>query len=237
VKIGTWNLDHGGRSRAAREAQSDALDSVVADLWIFTEPPADLARAQGRTVSSPSERPGAHGAEPWVTLCGPGLEPVGVPAPYERLAVAARTEALGEPIVLYGSVLPWRTVRRHVPDLMRDDETAGEMFERVLADQVAEIERLRASFPGELVIWAGDFNQSLVGPNWTGSTAGRALLVDALRGLGLTAWNAESPHAKTGMRAIDLVCGDARQIHGVEVIDCARDGRDISDHNGYIIEV
>lgn len=61
--------------------------------------------------------------------------------------------------------------------------------------------------PGHLVIWAGDFNQTLSGKNYGGSNVKRDALFDALDGVGLVAWNAAAASAHEGMHAIDLICG------------------------------
>jgi hypothetical protein len=58
-----------------------------------------------------------------------------------------------------------------------------------------------------MIVWAGDFNQSMLGPNLTGSTSGRQQVAAAFKALNLVAWNANEPHSKPGMGAIDLICG------------------------------
>ena len=93
-------------------------------------------------------------------------------------------------------------------------------------------------FPQRIVIWAGDFNQSLSGPNLTGSTLGRRQLRAGLARLNLTAWNGGAPHAKAGMSAIDLICGpELSRAPRMELIPTHDEGRRLSDHVGYVVEL
>ena len=137
-------------------------------------------------------------------------------------------------VVVYGSVLPWLGIARHAPDLVQPGETYAAAFARVLDEQVADVRGLVEQFPEELVVWAGDFNKSLEGPNFGGSGAGRAALQAALDGLEFRAWNAGSPHASAGMCAIDLVCGPAGvRVEDVDVIEAGG----VTDHAGYVVSL
>ena len=242
MRIATWNLNHGGRRGSAVTRQDAALRAVVADLVVLTEPPIEWLTAGPGVVTSPAERESDRGGpealEAWVAIVGDRVAPVGPPLPFERLAVRARAELDSEPVVIYGSVLPWGTAHKQAPRLAEPGETSLAMFERVLNAQLDDLLRLRRRFEGELLIWAGDFNQSLAGPNWGGSAEKRALLADALARLDFDAWNKNEPHARPGMCAIDLICGPAgRHGHPVHRIDNLLDGRKLTDHAGYVVEV
>lgn len=101
-----------------------------------------------------------------------------------------------------------------------------------------DIGRLRSSAQVDLVIWAGDFNQTLEGPAWGGSLARRALLVDALAHLGLVAYNAGEAHAREGMNAVDLICGPPnRSAEHVARIPRHDGQRWLSDHAGYVVDL
>ncbi len=50
------------------------------------------------------------------------------------------------------------------------------MFERFLMSQANDIRALQDNHPEAMIVWAGDFNQSLDGPNTGGSNRGRTLL-------------------------------------------------------------
>ena len=96
-------------------------------------------------------------------------------------------------------------------------------------------EHARQQFPSDLLIWAGDFNQSLHGPNQIGSMLGRSMLLDALTSLGLTAWNASERHAAPGLRAIDLICSSShRSARAVTVMEVPPN---VSDHFGYLVDL
>jgi len=237
VRIATWNLARGGRTAVARRAQLEIVRHLDVDVMVVTEPPNELLEGPG-VVSSPQERPGRSGPESWVVLLGDGLEPVGEQLPYERMATAARFRADGIDVIAYGSVLPWRAAPHQAPDLAQPGESASTMFERVLAAQEADIRALQERHPQAVVIWAGDFNQSLAGPNLTGSRRGRVALLAALGRLGMQAWNAESPHARSGLSTIDLVCGPATvPVKSIELLEPSLGGQSLSDHAGYIVEV
>ncbi len=168
-----------------------------------------------------------------------GIEPTDLLAPpFRRMAAASRTEIDGEYVVLYGSVLPWSSARTQAPYLAFPDKSAKELFARVLNEQVSWETALQARYPGEIVIWAGDFNQVLDGPVRVGSIAGRALLLEALDELGLTAWNAKTAHALDGLSAIDFICSQRLPTPAVIApIDALVDGHTLSDHCGYLIEL
>lgn len=131
MRIATWNLERGGRSRAARRAQEETLRALGADVVVLTEPPATYTRRPG-IVTSPAFRPGIGGPESWVAVLGAAVEAVPVDVPYERLAVAARITVGGRSVIVYGAVLPWLSVRSHAPELVREGEEFSDVFERVL---------------------------------------------------------------------------------------------------------
>jgi hypothetical protein len=54
------------------------------------------------------------------------------------------------------------------------------MFERFLMIQANDVRALQDNHPEAMIVWAGDFNQSLDGPNTGGSNRGRALLSETL---------------------------------------------------------
>lgn len=107
-----------------------------------------------------------------------------------------------------------------------------------LEQQVARIRELAPKESGKVVIWAGDFNQSLVGPLWGGSALRREKLQAALIELGLEAWNRCAPHALAEMFAIDLICGPGGiAVDRSETIANTLDGRVLSDHACYVVDL
>ena len=235
MRIATWNLERGGRTRAARLAQEETLRTLHADVVVLTEPPAAYRNGPG-IVTSPAQRSGKGDPESWVAIVGPGVEVVPLDIPYERLAVAARVAVGGRRLTIYGAVLPWLSVRSHAPEIVRDGEEFSDVFGRVLNAQKADLLKLRAN--GEPVVWAGDFNQSVAGSNLGGSKSGRAALNECLADLGMVAWNGQAAHARDCLRAIDLICGPRDQTILAEGrIEPGRDGVRMSDHAGYWVDL
>jgi len=175
--------------------------------------------------------------ESWVSIVAEGCQPAGAALPFERMAVAARMTVNGESFLVYGSVLPWANAIHQAPYLARQGESADALFARMLRAQVDDMIKLRQRWPGHTLIWAGDFNQTLSGPNYGGSNKGRQLLAAALLELDLVAWNHESAHAKPTMHALDLICGPQGREPQVERFEPELDGQVLSDHAGYVVEV
>jgi endonuclease/exonuclease/phosphatase family metal-dependent hydrolase len=235
MRIAPWNLERGGRTRSAREAQDATLRELAADVVVLTEPPALFTSAPG-VVTSPARRQGPNGLEPWIAIVGGCVEAGPVATLYEHLGVAARVATAGRNLVVYGGVLPWLAIRSHAPELVLEGETFADVFDRILSAQNDDLLSLRAA--GTLIVWAGDFNQSLRGPNWGGSTTGREALSRCLTELGMVAWNAGAQHARDGMCAIDLICGPADLVVLAQGrIDPVREGVRMSDHAGYWVDL
>lgn len=201
---------------------------------MFTEPGPELSRAGPGRVTSAPVRVLRRGQGAWVSIVGEGVAEAGSPLPPTRMALTAEFVVRCERVVIYGSVLPWRGIRGHHPELVLPGESATAAFERVLEEQVADVRALIQQDPEALVVWAGDFNQALGGPNFGGSDRGRRLLREALDALDFVAWNAEAGHAAEGLCAIDLVCGPrGREVVAVERIPPGQE----SDHAGYVVEL
>jgi hypothetical protein len=237
MRIATWNLERGGRTLRARQNQDDVLRHLAADLLVLTEPGPGYRSREG-TVVSPSLRKGHRGLEPWIAIVAQWVESISLDIPFERMASAARARLNGRDVVVYGSVLPWGSIRSHAPELVRDGESALDAFVRIVHEQVADIRELRRRFEQDVIIWAGDFNQTVSGPHRSGSKAKRAALLQAFQELGFAAWNGDARHAAPGLHAIDLICGpceiipvDQGRIHPVH------NGVTMSDHAGYWIEL
>jgi hypothetical protein len=237
VRIATWNLERGGRTAAAGRAQDAVLRALAADVIILTEPPASYRSGPG-VVTSPPRRRGRAGDEAWVAIVGDGVEPVALEIPFERMATAARLGANERAVVVYGSVLPWAAIASHAPELVRPGESSLDVFLRVLREQASDLLTLRNAYPDDLLVWAGDFNQTVAGPNLGGSHAKRDALVATLADLGLVAWNGDAAHANVPLCAIDLLCGPRDVVPARQGrIDPLVDGVIASDHAGYWVEI
>lgn len=178
MKIATWNLERvrpgsGERTRRIGAAIAD----VEADLWVLTETHRLFAPGSGyREVAFSSAANDREEGEQWVSIWvrseigAVALEVVGEP---ERSAAARIVFDGGGHLIVFGTVLPWRS------------DTATELrgaakFERSLAAQVGDWERLRALYPDDSFCLAGDFNQELLSNRPVGTRRGRAALVAAL---------------------------------------------------------
>ena len=238
MRIATWNLERARGAKARRQCR--VLDEIAPDIAVLTEVTADSWHGNSDVVSSPTCRPSRVGGEAWVAVVGKGATPIETPPAYESLGVAARFDVSGEPIIVYGTVLPWRAAPRQALDLVHAGETADDMFQRVLDAQVRQIAALQQLSPGALVLWIGDFNQTLEGPNYGGSRASRQMLLDALSSLDMNAYNSASQHARPGMCAIDLICGPASRLgldRTVRDINSVNEEGRLSDHAGYYVDL
>jgi endonuclease/exonuclease/phosphatase family metal-dependent hydrolase len=235
MRIATWNLQR-GTSAPIRQAQRAVIQELAADILVLTEPDGSYEHGPG-AVTSPRLREARKGTESWVAIVGSSVEPVELDIPFERMAVAARAGVGGKNVIIYGSVLPWGTIRSQAPELVRDDECSFDTFARFLREQVADVLELRRAYPGAVMIWAGDFNQTVRGPVG-GSRQRHALLTDALETIELTAWNGAAAHARPGLCAVDLICGPSeRPTESQGRIDPVRNGVTMSDHAGYWIDL
>jgi hypothetical protein len=233
-----WNLERGGATAAVGEAQLRLIDRLAPDIAVITEVPVTLSIPAPGRVLSPVEEAGPRAGESWTGILGANVEPAGTHLPFERMAAAATAESDGEKYLLFASVLPWMAAAHQARYLARHGESAADLFPRVLRDQVDEMTQLRALYPAHTLIWAGDFNQPLVGPNGGFSKANRQHLSDALDELSLAAWNQDLAHARPGYFSIDLICGPTeRKAPRTARIEPVEDGVTLSDHAGYLIEI
>lgn len=238
MRIATWNLEHGRFKADTIELQQQLLEQCGADVKVLTEVPASMSASVPGSVLSPVKREGKLGPEAWVAIIADDAVTADDELPFNRMAAAATCNVGGESLLVYGSVLPWNAAASQADYLLEGRDADGDLFAQVLAEQVDDIRRLRRAHPGHTLIWAGDFNQPLNGPNSGFSNAHRELLSKALDDLGLIAWNRYLAHSLEGCHAIDLICGPVnRPAIRVERFDPTVDGQTLSDHAGYVVEI
>ena len=75
MRIATWNLERGGKTRAARIAQDDTIRDLAADVFVLTEPGPSFDTGPG-VVTSPRRRTNRNGHESWIAIIGDAVEPV-----------------------------------------------------------------------------------------------------------------------------------------------------------------
>lgn len=86
MRIVTWNLERGGTTLAASQAQERALASerLQADVMVLTEPPTTCVASDGVVVSLP----GRHG--PWIAIEGKTVQLLELDIPYGLGSLAHR---------------------------------------------------------------------------------------------------------------------------------------------------
>jgi hypothetical protein len=210
MRIGTWNLDARSTPDHLR-----ILDELDCDVWLLTEVPAAMPLVDGARTMSPARMSrGQHFA---AVLSRGGGGPLDSPNPS-----SAAMEVDG--VSFYSSVLPWRTCGPDWPWF------GGDQASRT-ADAVRSLE---GAFDGD-VVWGGDWNQTMTGPNYGGTTKGRAAIEDLLARRGLHLATRDLPHRTPGMAAIDHIA-----VPQHWTINCAERLPALSrltDHDAYVIDV
>lgn len=242
MRIATWNIERRARGPACEEYYDKAIRDLNADVVVITEPGPNFTRRYHEAVMSPTGRLDIDEDEDesWIALLGSGLLPLHVDKiPYRRLAVAASKEVSGRQIAIYGSVLPWNAARAQAQDVYgKQPRQFKDVFDLALQEQVQDVQRLQEEFGHLCVFWAGDFNHPLVGPLRGFSGHARARIDTALQTLGMIAINRTSRHAKSGVFAIDLICGPSILDYGTPE-DSYPDakGKPLSDHRANVFDV
>jgi hypothetical protein len=122
------------------------------------------------------------------------------------------------------SILPWRSCGGEPtwPGSNFADKTAVALARHLLT--------LRT----DRLVWGGDWNQGLTGPEKVGSRDGRAHVREALDKLGLQVPTAALPHRKDGLASIDHVAVATER----RVVSASRlSAGGLSDHDCYVVEL
>jgi hypothetical protein len=214
VRVGTWNL--AGRWTPAHRHFLLALDC---DVLLLTE------------VSERLEVPGHHlhrgeqlmaARRRWAGVLS--REPI-APLPDAHPASAM---AVVDGWTYCSSVLPWKSAGRREPWVgARHVDWTG-----------ACVASLLVNLPTDRLIWGGDWNHALSGREWAGSIGGRQAILAALDKLNLEVPTAELPHRIDGLLSIDhLAVRVGSEILGVERVSASHEGRRLSDHDAYVVEL
>lgn len=213
LRIGTWNLDARHQSTVV-----DFLLGLDCDVWLLTEvsPRLELP-GYSKAVTGGVMARGQHWAG---VFSRRPLEPLPEPHP------ASATARIGGQ-VFCSSILPWRGCGTGDP---WGSGTHAEKTGRCL-------DRLRESLHPDWV-WGGDWNHSLLGPEWAGSLAGRRAVLALLEERGLQVPTAELPHPLGELRSIDhIAVPGGWQVVSAEQVGAVRNERRLSDHDAYVIEI
>jgi len=211
MRIGTWNLE--GRWSPAH---GEFLGSLRCDVLLLTELHQEtrVPGMRGRTTYG-LMAPGRF----WAGVFSAGGL-AGFPDPHPASALG-----MADGLLLCGSVLPWRSCGRGYPWI-------GERQGDKTAAAVAPIARLRSP-----LIWGGDWNHALEGPDHAGSRDGRDHILGVVAHLGLQVPTAELAGCG-GERSIDHIAVPKEMtVRDAAQVTAALDGRRMSDHDAYVVEV
>lgn len=214
MRIGTWNV--AGRWTDDHLA---LLTGADCDVWLLTEvnertvlPGYALHLSQARTA--PRRR--------WAGIAS-RLPMASCPDPHPASAQAQ----IGATTYV-SSILPWRSCGARPPWVgdRHVDKTTNAVDDLLLRLRVADS-----------LVWGGDWNHALSGREYAGSIGGRQAVLAALESLGLVATTADLPHRIDGLLTIDHLAVPAGLDAQASRIDVTRDGKRLSDHDAYVVEV
>jgi len=246
LRFGIWNLKLAPDPARPRGHEMIALaQDCDADIWLFTEIHVDW-RLPGyaRAISGP--RSTGPERKRWAGIaCRDSFDmiipPIDGSGPADEGLCMARLRPKGTDgpgLLVACSVLPWANTVDGWPSLHepgRFDRFADRF--RYVTD--THIEHMRREHQeGEILIWGGDFNESLSGRTLL-SKAGRAILVDALDKLAVTALTTSARHLVDGVCSIDHVAVSTQSVESsqVRVVTRNDDPRQTSDHALYLVDV
>lgn len=213
LRIGTWNLD-------ARHlpAHVDLLLGLDCDVLLLTEvSPRLVVPGYDKVLTAGVMARAQHWAG---VFSRRPLKPL--PEPHTASATA-RIDGQ----VFCSSILPWRGCGSGEP---WGSGTHAEKTERCL-------DRLRESLRPDWV-WGGDWNHSLLGPEWAGSLSGRRAVLALLEERGLQAPTADLPHPLGELHSIDHIAVPVGwQVVSAERVIAVRGDRRLSDHDAYVVEI
>lgn len=225
MRIGTWNLEQASPRGHKGRRQRDVLEGLDVDVWLLTEAHQDVAVDDLGVVLSCPPIVGDERCR-WAAVLARGVEPCA--SRHTGLALG-RVPTRDGPLLAASSVLPWRSAGTSWPGdpstslLLRFEETI-----------TAHLDDVRAAHAAGPVVWGGDMNQALVGPERVGSAAGRDVLASAVAGLGLRCPTGDLASRLPGQCTIDHVAVPASwAVSAVRRV--ATDGS--SDHDCYVVEV
>lgn len=83
------------------------------------------------------------------------------------------------------------------------------------------------------LVWGGDFNHALEGPERAGSLPGRTSIRTLLDDLGLTAVTSSLPHRLGGNTIDHIAVSSFAEVNAVAHVDA----RTLSDHDAYVVDL
>jgi hypothetical protein len=150
-----------------------------------------------------------------------GMDPQADPHPASALATVAGWSVCS-------SILPWRSCGTRAPwvGTRHLDKTRN------------AVDELLTGLPRDRLVWGGDWNHALSGPEYAGSKDGREVILDYLSRLGLDVPTAHAPHRIEGLLSIDHIAVPADWAVALMARVVAEvQGRRLSDHDAYVVDV
>jgi hypothetical protein len=188
------------------------------DLWLLTEV-SDRVDLPGMQHHRGEELMAAR--RRWAAIVSPSS--------FERLPdphPASVSVRVGETTYV-SSILPWRSCRARHPWVGTRHE------EKTQAAVGTIVESLQGS-----VVWGGDWNHALHGPEYAGSRGGRVHVETAVSQLGLKVPTDRLPHRIEGLLSIDHVAVPTDTVvQDAARVVAATDGKRLSDHDAYVVTV
>lgn len=214
MRIGTWNI--AGRWSDDHRA---LLLEADCDVWLLTEvnertclPGYGLYLSQARMAAR----------RRWAGIAS-RLPMASSPDPHPASAQAQ----IGATTYV-SSILPWKGCgsappwvgERHV------DKTVNAVDDLLLHLRVADS-----------LVWGGDWNHALTSKEYAGSIGGRQAVLAAVAELGLAVPTANLGHRIEGLLSIDHIAVPAALHAQASRIDASHEGKRLSDHDAYVVEV
>lgn len=218
MRIGTWNLQ-----QRWSPAHAALLERESCDVWLLTEVQRAAAVASLPAAVRSADIPNLRKLkEPrsWSAVFARKGESVSSPHPASALLhVAGWT--------FCSSVLPWRG-SGHQPGLWEGDGHGPRMR--------FAVQSLVPSLTGRPLVWGGDWNQPFEGEDWSSSKQGRNCVEDACNDLRLHVPTRSLAHRIPGLFSIDHIAVPA-PVRAVRQVVAEADGKRLSDHDAYVVDV
>ena len=213
MRIATWNLD--GRWTDGHMAFLLALDCDVLLLTEVNERVDVLGHVLhlGEHMMAPERR--------WAGVMARGTDLTPMDDPHPASAMAR----IGE-LTFCSSILPWRACGSTDPWVgARHVDKTG-----------AAIDTLLGSLPTSGLVWGGDWNHALSGPERAGSMGGRTHVLEAVARLRLQVPTANLNHRLPGLTIDHIAIPEESRVARADQHVAAGPPR-LSDHDAYVVEL
>jgi hypothetical protein len=214
LRIGTWNLE----GRWSFEHQH-LLAWQQSDVWLLTEV-SEKIQLPGYSVSVSRARL-SKGVRWAAVAVADRYQPARHSDPHPASVMATWSG-----IKFLASVLPWNSAGAAWP---WPGESTADKTRAALVD-------LSTSLDAGMV-WGGDWNCGLEGPDTGASKAARKLILDEVERLGLQVPTKVLPHRLPGLRSIDhIAVPGSWTVESVGRVPAFVEDQPLSDHDVYVVD-